>query len=205
MHRESLPTNKMSVELNSALSKVVKIVNYVKANALNSRLFTALCDDMGSDHKQLLLHAEVRWLSRGKVLSRVFELRNELTEFLHEKKTNWTQLFQNVNWLAKLAYLADIFTIFNELDTSMQGRMATCFTLADKIDGQKRKLEAWKSRVSRDCYMFHQLAAVVADAGEDLNVSVLQNDIGEHLTNLAECFQHYFAEEEDTRKGNAWI
>ncbi len=206
IHRESLATKKMSVELNSVLSEVVKIVNYVKTNALNSRIFTALCDDMGSDHKQLLLHAEVRWLSRGKVLSRVFELRNELTEFLHEKKPNWTQLFQNANWLAKLAYLADIFTIFNELNTSMQGRMATCFTLADKIDGQKRKLEAWKSRVSRDCYdMFHQLAAVVADADEDLNVSALRNDIGEHLTNLAERFQHYFPEEEDPRKGNAWI
>ncbi len=113
---------------------------------------------------------------------------------------------QNVNWLVKLAYLADIFTIFNELNTSMQGRMATCFTLADKIDGQKRKLEAWKSRVWRDCYdMFHQLAAVVTDSDEDLNVSALRNDIGEHLTNLAERFQHYFPEEEDPRKGNAWI
>jgi hypothetical protein len=64
------------------LSEVVKIVNYIKANALNSRLFAVLCDEMGADHKKLLLHAEVRWLSRGKVLSRVFELRNELVEFL---------------------------------------------------------------------------------------------------------------------------
>jgi hypothetical protein len=67
------------------LSEVIKIVNYVKANALNSRLFAALCDDMGADYKQLLLHADVRWLSRGKVLSTVFELRNELAEFLQDK------------------------------------------------------------------------------------------------------------------------
>jgi len=206
LHRESLATKKMSTELNSVLSEVVKIVNHVKANALNSRLFAALCDDMGADHKQLLLHADVRWLSRGKVLSRVFELRNELAEFLQDKKPNWSQLFRDVNWLAKLAYLADIFVIFNDLNTSMQGRMASCFTMADKIDGQKRKLEAWKSRVSRDCYdMFHQLAAVIADAGEDLNVTSLRNVIREHLTNLAERFQHYFPEEEDPRKGNEWI
>ncbi|CAM5143360.1 unnamed protein product [Eretmochelys imbricata] len=92
LHRESLETKKMSTELNSVLSEVIKIVNHVKANALNSRLFTALCDDMGADHKQLLLHADVCWLSRGKVLSRVFELRNELAEFLQDKKPNWSQL-----------------------------------------------------------------------------------------------------------------
>ncbi len=36
IHRESLATKKMSVELNSVLSEVVKIVNYVKTNALSS-------------------------------------------------------------------------------------------------------------------------------------------------------------------------
>jgi hypothetical protein len=47
-----------------------------------------------------------------------------------------------VDWIAKLAYLADIFAIFNDLNTFMQGRMASRFTMADKIDGQERKLEA---------------------------------------------------------------
>ncbi|XP_036341554.1 transcription factor 20-like [Rhagoletis pomonella] len=58
IHRESLATKKMSTELNSVLSEVVKIVNHVKANALNSRLFAALCDGMGAEPKQLLLHTD---------------------------------------------------------------------------------------------------------------------------------------------------
>ncbi|KAI6659423.1 SCAN domain-containing protein 3 [Oopsacas minuta] len=82
IHRENLATKKMSKELNDVLCQVV---NHVKANALNSRLFASLCDQMGADHIQLLLHAELRWLSRGKVSSRVFELRNELTTFLLDK------------------------------------------------------------------------------------------------------------------------
>ena len=77
----------MSPELNNVLSEVVKVLNHVKANDLNSRLFTALCNDMGADYKQLLLHADVRWLSRGNVLSRLFELlRNELAMFHRGQK-----------------------------------------------------------------------------------------------------------------------
>lgn len=79
--------------------------------------------------------------------------------------------------------------------------------MADKIDGHKRKyLEAWKSRVSRDCYdMFHNLAATIIEAGEMLDVSSLRKVITEHLTNLIDRFEVYFPREEDPRIGTGWI
>ena len=86
-HKESLATKKMSNKLNNVLCEVVKIVNHIKGSPLNSRLFTQLCDDMQANHKELLFHSSVRWLSRAKVLSRVYELRNKLVMFLHHKKT----------------------------------------------------------------------------------------------------------------------
>lgn len=61
-------------------------MNFIKAKPLQSRLFDKLCEDMGSLHKSLLLHTEVRWFSRGKVLTRLVELREEVTIFLHTKK-----------------------------------------------------------------------------------------------------------------------
>jgi hypothetical protein len=69
IHHEMLTMKKISVELNSVLSEVDKIINSVKFNALNSCLCPLICEDMGSLHQQLLQHTELHWLSQGKVLS----------------------------------------------------------------------------------------------------------------------------------------
>ncbi len=60
----------------SVLNDAVKAIKFIKSRPLNARLFSRLCDGMGSEHTELLLHTEVRWLSRGQVLNRLFELRN---------------------------------------------------------------------------------------------------------------------------------
>jgi hypothetical protein len=84
LHLEALvATYKMlPVPLQSVLHEDVKIFDFVNSRPLNSRLFSALCQEMGSDHISVLLHTEIRWLSRGKSLSTVFELHGELRTFL---------------------------------------------------------------------------------------------------------------------------
>ena len=71
LHKEALAAKKLSPELQEILNFVVKCVNLIKARPLNQHLFSSLCADVDADHKALLLHTEVRWLSRGRVLKRV--------------------------------------------------------------------------------------------------------------------------------------
>jgi len=85
IHREVLVSKNLPDNLKMVLNTSVKIVNFIKARPLQSRLFEKLCEEMGSFHKSLLLHTEVRWLSRGKVLTRLVELREEVALFLKEK------------------------------------------------------------------------------------------------------------------------
>ncbi|KAM9313622.1 SCAN domain-containing protein 3-like [Gastrophryne carolinensis] len=150
IHREMLASRKMSPELNSVLIDVVKVINHIKAHALNSCLFEQLCEEMEAEHRCLLLYTEIRWLSRGKSLSRVFELREPLQRFLSEKKSPLAAHFSDKVWVAKPAYLCDIFSLLNELNLSLQGKMTTIFKLADKVAAFKAKLELWGRRVNRE-------------------------------------------------------
>ncbi|XP_067123773.1 SCAN domain-containing protein 3-like [Centruroides vittatus] len=78
IHREAIVVKYLPPSPKAVLDEVVKVVNLVKSRPLNSRLFFVLCQEMESEHTTLLLHTEVRWLSRGKVLTRISEFKDEV-------------------------------------------------------------------------------------------------------------------------------
>lgn len=90
LHREALVSKALPDDFKTVLNTAVKIVNYIKTRPLQARLFRKLCEEMGSLHTSLLLHTEVRWLSRGKVLTRLVELRHEVLIYL-EGKTEYIE------------------------------------------------------------------------------------------------------------------
>ena len=63
------------------IDKVIQMVNYIKSRPLKSRLFYQICEEMGARFKTPLLHTEVHWLSRGPMLCRVFELKDNALVF----------------------------------------------------------------------------------------------------------------------------
>ncbi len=77
-HREVLVFKTIGDDLKQVLDKTVNMVNFIKQRSLKSRMFARLCENVQKDHVTLLLHTEARWLSRGNVLTRVFQLRQEL-------------------------------------------------------------------------------------------------------------------------------
>ena len=193
-HRENLATRQMSPELHDIMSVAIKTVNYIKKNALHSRCFAALCENLDSDHLQLLYHSEVRWLSKGQVLNRLFELRRQVYMFLHDQRSPLAENYIDDCFCAKLAYLSDIFDQLNQLNKSMQGRNSSVFLVADKIEGFKKKISLWKRRV-KDMSLSENLESA---PHVDISEQIIQ-----HLAQLSQKFDYYFPE--DPRPGNLGI
>ena len=106
-HRQALIMKNIPELLKNVLNDVIKTINTIKATALNSRLFTLLCEENDSDFKTLLLHTQVRWLSKGKALKRVYILRVEISEFFTNstaKDLTLRENFSNNQWIAALAF-----------------------------------------------------------------------------------------------------
>lgn len=202
IHREALAAKGMSDSLAQVLDDTVKMVNFVKSKPLNSRIFSTLCSEMGSDHLTLLLHTEVRWLSRGKVLARFFELKDELKLFFIDNPFRLSDRLHDDEWLTRLAYLGDIFGRLNELNLGLQGRSVTIFNVRDKIEATIKKLNFWSDCVKdNDIGAFPSLQDFLCENELRLADSV-RCDIRKHLGELAAQLCKYFPETDDH---DTWI
>ena len=81
-----------------------------------------LLKNFDSDHNDIPYHTAVRWLSLGKVLDRVWELKPQIRQFLEIKgKQNDFPQFENTEWLSDFAFMVDLFGHMNELNTKLLG------------------------------------------------------------------------------------
>lgn len=76
---------------------------------------------MEAAYPDLLMHTDVRWLSRGKVLSRLVELLPEVRDFFESHGiTKFSTELNSEEWERNLSFLADICQHLNVLNESLQ-------------------------------------------------------------------------------------
>ena len=138
----------MDASLSEVLPSCIKVLNFIKTRPLYSRLFAIFCGEINDEYLSQLFHTEVRWLSPGKIFQLLFELKEELLMFLCDHNTELVSIMADEIWLCKVAYLADIFNKFNELNLSLQERNLNILFSHDQIEVFKKKLNIWTKKVS---------------------------------------------------------
>ena len=192
LHRYALATKTLPTPLMEFMDVAVKVINFICARAKNHRLFQILAKEMGAKHLGLLYHTKVRWLSRGKCLSQLYELKGEVEIFLLENENNFHMEFRNTEFVIKLAYLADLFGHLNKMNVCLQGRDVTVSNVQDKLAGLSSRMSVWQARIKAGSTVsFPVLVDYLRMNRIEFPVGI-NTYIKDHLEALCAEFQSYF-------------
>ncbi|XP_039610054.1 general transcription factor II-I repeat domain-containing protein 2-like [Polypterus senegalus] len=145
IHQSAL-CSKLCDELAEVMSTLVKLVNFLRCNStLQHRLFRSFLEEMSAEFGDLLLHNDVRWLSKGRVLERFWNLREDVADFLQSLNTKKAAEFLTFiqDKVALLAFLVDIMGHINTLNLSLQGADKTVVELQEKCCAFETKLSVF--------------------------------------------------------------
>ena len=193
LHKQALAAENIQPELHETLNLVIKVVNFVKSSPLNERILRKLCEDSDAEHDALLFHTDVRWLSRGKTLERVYSIYDQLCEFLAEKHFFKAEEFSSIYFKLKLAYLTEIFSYYNLSNIRLQGDGIFIQAAIEIVTAFQNQLQLFRLRVFRKQWnMFPRVEAILSISPLlEVKFTII---VQEHLLNLATDFSHRFSD-----------
>lgn len=151
---QSVLCAKLSGELKAVMDKVMRVINFVRGtSSTQHRLFRQLvADSEEATHDDLLLHNDVRWLSKGKALDRFCALLGEVKAFLISSKSKAAAdhlvFLEDEKFMSNVAFLADIFGHLNNLNMQLQGKDKTIVDMVEKLQAFTVKLGLLESDIS---------------------------------------------------------
>ena len=134
---QSVLCAKLGEQYEDAMNMIMKLVNYLRANsALRHRNLKSFLTEVEAEYDDLLLHNNVRWLSKGKVLARFWAVRAHLRAFIANdnstKAVEFKNFLDNPEMMNVISFLVDIIDHLNTLNPKLQGRKHTiCGLMSD--------------------------------------------------------------------------
>ena len=134
-------------------------------------------------------------MSKGNVINRVFEMKDEIKLFLEiQERKDIVVHFEDEAWNKMVTYLADIFDQLNKLNLRIQGRGTHVLIFQDSLRAFVSKLLNWRRKTKLgNIAMFEKLCGVTDESQIQLD-QFLKDEITEHLQSLENEFERSFPE-----------
>ncbi|KAF2343754.1 hypothetical protein FHG87_025490 [Trinorchestia longiramus] len=127
------------------------------------------------------------------MLSRLYELRDEVETFLQkEKQDKLYKAFREEDFQLSLAYLVDFFEAIKNLNLKLQGRNTNIIAHSDVIRAFPEKIHLWKRKVQVGNFSsFSHLNELLSEK-RNIEQYDVTKEVFSHLYSLAEEFMHDF-------------
>lgn len=172
------------------MDPVVRAVNLIRAQGLNHRQFRSFLEDIEADFTDVLYHTSVRWLSMGKVLKRVWDLKAEIVLFFNMKdiSCDFSKEMESAEWVCDFAFVADIMQKMNELNMKLQGKGVFAHNLYLEVKYFIAKLKLFAKQLNEQNFFHFPLLKTRAVT------KVLSDKYSSQLMALKEEFIRRFAD-----------
>ncbi|XP_025422909.1 general transcription factor II-I repeat domain-containing protein 2-like [Sipha flava] len=122
IHQTSL-CSKLSATLKDVMDS---LINFIRSrSSLQHRQFKEFLCQFDSAYSDLLQHNHVRWLSKGRVVERFWNIKEEVKTFLKnvdtEEAKKHSDFLENNRNIVAMTFLNDILKYFNTLNVELQG------------------------------------------------------------------------------------
>ena len=144
IHQQNLCAK--SLKFKHVMGPVMMAVNFIRARGLNHRQSQKFLNDLETKHQDLAYFSEMRWLSKGSMLQEFYKLRKEVALFLKNKGRPMAEM-DDKSWLCDLAFLVDITTRMNELNTRLQRKAQYASEMYGNIKDFMNKLRLWHAHI----------------------------------------------------------
>ena len=141
------------------MKTMIKLVNFLRStSALQHCFLQNFLHEINADYTELLVHNNLRWLSKRRVLERLWLIRKEIMVFLEKQSSVKSKAFltflKDYKQMEIFGFLTDVMSHLNDLNVKLQGKQHIIFDLITTIRSFQKKFKIFKFDVQNNFFYF---------------------------------------------------
>ncbi|XP_067944948.1 general transcription factor II-I repeat domain-containing protein 2-like [Watersipora subatra] len=162
---------KLNDHFQQLMCEAMKMINFLRSQStLRHRNLIKFLKESDATCEDLLTYNNIRWLSKGNALSRLWSFRLELTSFPNTctslNAIQFQEMMSSSKDMGDLAFIVDICDYLNNLNLMFQGKNKTIINTLPAVQVFSHKLELFLLNVQGDMLHIPTLKTFLDDDEE---------------------------------------